>query len=68
MNRFLIASTALVALAACKSQIEKDCEKKVEGLASVFGKADIEKPDWAEKKATAVKKCVENGSELRPGR
>lgn len=68
MNKFLIGALALLALAGCKSQVEKDCEKKIEGLAAMFGKSDMEKSDWPERKAAAIKKCVENGGELRPGR
>lgn len=68
MKHITFSIIAVFGLIACKSPIEKDCEKKVEGLASVFGKADMEKSDWPERKAAAIKKCAENGGELRPGR
>lgn len=68
MNRLIFVIISLSALSACKSQLEKDCEKKIEGLAAMFGKSDMEKSDWPERKAAAIKKCVENGGELRPGR
>lgn len=68
MKQIAISILIVLGTVGCKSQVEKECEKKIEGLASVFGKADMEKPDWPEKKAAAIKKCVDNGGELRPGR
>lgn len=64
MRLKILVFLTLLAVVNCKSEIQRECEKKIDGLAAMFGGNDTKKDDWSEKRKGAVAKCVENKGEL----